>query len=236
MNGAFVLSPVGDELLDDPAADPGTVAASLRDIAVANRWLGGTWAALHGIGRVLDGVPRGSRVTLLDIGTGHGDVPRAAVRWGRRRGIDIVPLGLELSTVAAGLAVRAGVPTAVADVAAPPVAERSVDVVLLSQVAHHFSHESLGGLARSCDRLARRGVVIADLRRSGVAAIGFRLGARFLGFDPVTRLDGVTSIRRGFTGLELVQLLRGAGIGARVERRPGFRLVASWRTLPPAAR
>jgi SAM-dependent methyltransferase len=236
MSGAFVLSPVGDELLDDPAADPRTVAASLRDIAVANRWLGGTWAALHGIARVLHGVPRGSRVTLLDIGTGHGDVPRAAVRWGRRRGIEIVPLGLELSTVAAALAIRAGVPTAVANVAAPPIGERSVDVVLLSQVAHHFSHESLGGLARSCDGLARRGVVIADLRRSRVAAIGFRIGARCLGFDPVTRLDGVTSIRRGFAQAELATLLHDAGIGARVEQRPGFRLVASWRTLPAPAR
>lgn len=235
MSGTFVLSPVGEELLDDPAADPGTVAASLRDIAVANRWLGGTWAALHGIARVLHGVPRGSRVTLLDIGTGHGDVPRAAVRWGRRRGIEIVPLGLELSTVAAALAIRAGVPTAVADVAAPPVGEGSVDVVLLSQVAHHFSHESLGGLARSCERLARRGVVIADLRRSGAAAIGFRIGASVLGFDPVTRLDGVTSIRRGFTRAELAKLLGNAGIGARVERRPGFRLVASWRTQPDPA-
>lgn len=230
MSGALVVSPVGDELLDDPAADPRTVAASLRDIAVANRWLGGTRAALHGLRRVLHDVPRGSRVTLLDIGTGHGDVPRAAVRWGRRRGIEIVPLGLELSTVAAALASRAGVLTAVADVAAPPIARRSVDVVLLSQVAHHFSHESVGRLAQSCDGMARQGVVIADLRRSSVAAIGFRLGARFLGFDPVTRLDGVTSIRRGFSRSDLSDVLRQAGIPARVERRPGFRLVASWRT------
>jgi SAM-dependent methyltransferase len=231
VSGTLVLSTVGDELLDDPAADPHTVAASLRDIAVANRWLGGTWAALHGLGRVLHDVPRGSRVTLLDVGTGHGDVPRAAVRWGRRRGLEIVPLGLELSAVAAALATEAGVHTAVADVAAPPIAQRSVDVVLLSQVAHHFSHESVGRLARSCDGLARRGVVIADLRRSAVAAIGFRLGARCLGFDPVTRLDGVTSIRRAFSQAELARLLLEAGIGARVERRPGFRLVASWRTV-----
>lgn len=230
MSGTLAVSPVGDELLDDPAADPRTVEASLRDIAVANRWLGGTRAALHGLGRVTAGLPAGSRITLLDIGTGRGDVPRAAVRWGRRRALDVVPLALELSTVAAGLARRAGVATAVADVAAPPVADGSVDVVLLSQVAHHFAHGSLGQLARGAGRLARRGVVIADLRRSELAALGFRLGARVLGFDPVTRLDGVTSIRRGFSAGELRELLAAAGIAARVERRPGFRLVASWRT------
>ena len=70
MSGALALSSVGDELLDDPAADPRTVEASLRDIAVANRWLGGTAAALHGIARVLGDLPRGSRVTLLEIGRG----------------------------------------------------------------------------------------------------------------------------------------------------------------------
>ena len=229
MTDALSISPVGAELLDDPAADAGTVEASLRDIAVANRWLGGTAAALHGLGRVLAGIPRGSRATLLDIGTGHGDLPRAAVRWGRRRGIEIVPVALELNAVAAALALRAGIPTAVADAAAPPVAAGSVDVVLVSQVAHHFSRDSAVWLALTCDRLARRGVVIADLRRSAIAAVGFRLGARLLGFDPVTRLDGVTSVRRGFSAGELEALLLGGGIRARVERRPGFRLVATWR-------
>ena len=229
MTDALSVSPVGAELLDDPDADALTVESSLRDIAVANRWLGGTAAALHGLGRVLAGMPRGSRATLLDVGTGHGDLPRAAVRWGRRRGIEIVPVALELNAVAAALALRAGIPTAVADAAAPPVAAGSVDVVLVSQVAHHFSRDSALRLAVTCDRLARRGVVVADLRRSAIAAAGFRIGARLLGFDPVTRLDGVTSVRRGFTAGELEALLLRGGIRARVDRRPGFRLVATWR-------
>lgn len=236
MSGALSVSPVGTELLDDPAADADTVESSLRDIAVANRWLGGTAAALHGLGRVLAGMPRGSRATLLDIGTGRGDLPRAAVRWGQRRGIEIVPVGLELNAVAAALAVKAGIPTAVADAASPPVAPRSVDVVLLSQVAHHFSRDSVARLAGTCNDLARRGVVIADLRRSAIAAAGFWIGARLLRFDPVTQLDGVTSVRRGFSPRELEALLRGSGISARVEQRPGFRLVATWRTGADAYR
>ena len=131
-----------------------------------------------------------------------------------------------------GGATRAGVRTAVADVAAPPIARHSVDVVLVSQVAHHFSHGSVGQLARSCDGLARRGVVIADLRRSAVAAAGFRLGALLLGFDPVTRLDGVTSIRRGFTRSDLAELLRREGIPAQWSAGPAS---ASWRAGARAA-
>ncbi len=225
----LLISPVGGELLDDPSADAGVVAESLRNIAVANRWFGGTAAALFGLGRVLADVPRGSRITLLDIGTGRGDLPAAAVRWGRTRGLEIVPLGLERSPVAAMLASAGGVPTILADAAAPPVRPRSVDVVLVSQVAHHFAPESVARLARTCDGLARRGVVIADLHRSAIAAAGFWIGARLLGFDRVTRLDGITSIRRGFTTAELRAILSGAGLAARVERRPGWRLLATWR-------
>lgn len=41
-------SPVGTELLDDPAADPALVASSLRHIVRANRWFGGRAAAVWG--------------------------------------------------------------------------------------------------------------------------------------------------------------------------------------------
>ena len=47
-------------------------------------------------------------------------------------------------------------------------------------------------------------------------------------FDPVTVADGMTSLRRGFTRPELENLLAKAGVAGRVDRRPGFRLVATW--------
>jgi hypothetical protein len=63
-----------------------------------------------------------------------------------------------------------------------------------------------------------------------VAAIGFRVGAGLLGFDAATKADGVTSVRRGYLPHELVSMLADAGVEATVRRRPGYRLVAAWRT------
>jgi hypothetical protein len=57
-----------------------------------------------------------------------------------------------------------------------------------------------------------------------------------MGLHPATEADGVISLRRGFTGDELGDLLQRAGIEARVCRRPGFRLVAWWRTSGDKAR
>ena len=222
------LSPVGTELLDDPGADPGAVTESLRNIARSNRWFGGTAAALHGLSRILAGTPRGARLTLLDLGTGAGDLPLAAVRKAARRDIRLSPLGLERSRVAAALASASGIPCAVACAGAPPFRSKSVDVVLVSQVIHHLDSASAIRLLRTCDRLARVGVVVSDIRRGRVARVAFWFGARALRFDRVTTSDGLTSIRRGYTAGELRELLRRAGITGKVSRRPGYRLVATW--------
>ena len=229
---ALSPSPVGRELLDDPGADPAAVAASLRNIARSNRWFGGAAAVRHGLARALAGTPRGTTLTLADIGTGLGDLPRAAERWAARRGVRLVTVGLERSPVAARLTRAHGTPCAVGCAGAPPFRPKSVDVVLLSQVAHHLADESVIRLFRTCDELARRAVVVADLRRGPLGPLAFWVGARALGFDPVTVADGMTSLRRGYTAGGLRALLVAAGIRGRVERRPGYRLVATWR---PAA-
>ncbi len=228
MAGLSITS-IGTELLDDPAANPAAVAGSLRNIARANRWFGGAAAVRSGLRRTLGDVPRGTILSLLDLGTGLGDLPGVAVQWGAGRGIRVLPAGIELNRIAAGLASGRGVPTALACAGAPPIRDKSVDVVLVSQVAHHLTADSVIQLLRTCDRLARQAVIVADLRRSRLAPAAFWCGARLLGFDPVTVADGMTSIRRGFSRKELRDYLARAGIEGRVEQALGFRLVATWR-------
>jgi 2-polyprenyl-3-methyl-5-hydroxy-6-metoxy-1,4-benzoquinol methylase len=223
------ISSIGAELLDDPSADPAIVAESLRNIARANRWFGGAAAVRFGLRRTLAAIPANTTLTLLDVGTGLGDLPDVAVRWAARRGLRLVPVGLELNRAAAALARDQGLSVAVACAGAPPLRDKSVDVVLVSQLAHHLTSESVVQLLRTCDRLARRAVIVGDLRRHVLAASSFWVGARLLGFDRVTLHDGVTSIRRGFSRSELLGLLRRARIEGAVHHRPGFRLVATWR-------
>ena len=233
---ALAISSIGTELLDDPAADPAVVARSLGNIARANRWFGGAHAVRYGLSRILAGVPRQGTLSLLDLGTGAGDLPRDAVRWAARRGWRLAPVGLERSRVAARVADAAGCPCAVGCAGAVPFRDKSVDIVLLSQVLHHLAPASAVRLLRHCDRLARLGVVVADLRRARLAGSLFRLGGRLLRFDPVTMVDGVTSIQRGYSVAELLALLGQAGITGRVARRPGYRLVATWQMAPAVER
>jgi len=229
MSGQTLLAPEGVELLDDPGADPAEVRLSLGNIVRANRWFGGWWAVRSGLRRVLHGTPAGTDLTLLDIGAGAGDLARRAVRWSATRGIRLRPIGLERNPTAAAIARQAALPMVLGCCGALPIRSRSVDLVLVSQVAHHLAPESVVSLLRECDRIARVGVVIADLRRSTVAEVAFWLGARALRFDPATKADGLTSIRRGFSAATLGALIRAAGVAAEVRHSAGYRLVATWR-------
>lgn len=224
----LTLTTDGIELFDDPAADPVLVERSLRDLARSNRWFGGLAAVRYGLTRII-GHGEG-RLTLLDVGTGLGDIPVVVRRWGRARGMTITPIGLDLHPRAARLALSHGVPALVGDAGTLPVRDRGVDLVVVSQLAHHLDDASCVTLFAECARVARMGVVVADLFRSRLAAAGFWLGTTLLGFDRNTRDDGVISLRRGFTVARLEAVAARAGVPATVRRRPGSRIVAWWRT------
>jgi SAM-dependent methyltransferase len=255
MTGSL-LTTLGDELLDHPDADGETVARSLRGIARANRWFGGWWAVRRGlelVTRRLGGSAArlggsaarlggsaarrlggsAAALTLLDIGCGDGNLAARAVRWGRRRGVTLTPIGLERHRAGGRLTYDRGIPSLIGCAGELPFRAKSVDIIVASQLIHHFSELAIVAFLRSADRIARLGVVIADLRRSRWAHAAFQVGARLIALDAVTRIDGLTSIRRGFTRAELARLLTAGGVDARVEHAPGFRLVATWR---PAGR
>jgi hypothetical protein len=77
--------------------------------------------------------------------------------------------------------------------------------------------------------VARRHVIVSDLRRSWLAACGFWLVSWPLRFSPVTRHDGTLSVLRGFTAAELAHHVQLAtGQRATIRRHLGWRLTASW--------
>jgi len=218
-------TPAGTELLDRPDADPVAVRTSLGNIARANRWFGGSAAMIHGVESLLSGAAT-HPVTLLDLGTGAGDIPATLRAWGRDQGRTVRTFGLERLRPAAALARSGALPVALGCASALPFGTGAVDVVTLSQLLHHFEREAAVRILREAARVARRGVVVADLVRSRAAATLFGIGARILGFDQHTVMDGITSVGRGYTLDEMAELFVAAGLEVSLAVRPGWRIVA----------
>lgn len=221
------------EILDDPDADPALALRSLRDVALANAFFGGRRAVVHEVRTVLAPLARGTTCTLLDVGTGLGDIPRAAQRVGNARGVTVRTIGVELAVPIAHAAAARCSHAVAADAQALPFATASIDVVTCSQVLHHFDGDAAEQLLRECTRVARHAVIIGDLRRSWLAIAGLWAGSYLLGFHPVSRHDGIVSIRRGYTVQELRALVQSAtGCTPHTRGGLGFRVVARW--TPPA--
>ena len=218
------------ELFDDPGADGATVVASLADVARANRFFGGAAAALKRLDEFFRVAGAGTTLTLLDVGTGDGDIPRAAQRRAERWGVKLSLLALERHPAAARHAARHGaMSVARGDARALPLRSRSADLVLCSQLLHHFHDAELTTLIAELDRVARLAVVVADIRPNPVAAVGIWLASYLLSFHRVTRRDGVVSVLRGFTSARLRQVCAAAGVDADVRTHAGFRVTAAWR-------
>lgn len=224
----------GREYLDDAEQmDARVVRRSLGDVARANALFGGTRAVIAELRRALRRAPAGRPLTALDVGTGRGDIPAAATAWWHRRGVHLETIGIEQSEMLARIASEQTIAVS-ADALQLPLADRSVDIAMCSQVLHHFERADAMAVLREMHRVARLRVIVSDLHRSWFAAAGIWLASFPLVFHPVSRHDGVLSVLRGFTRRELGELVeRAVGQQADVRYRLGFRVTASW---TPASR
>lgn len=217
----------GIEILDAPDVDPEIVTRSLGDVARANALLGGLSSALDELRDVLPELPR--HATLLDLGTGLGDIPCGARELARQGGVELTTIGLDSVEELARASRSALTFVLCADARRLPFADATIDVVMCSQLLHHFTGTDAIALLREMNRVARVRVVVSDLRRSWIAAAGLWLASFPLGFHAISRHDGVVSVMRGFTSRELVDIVKEA-VEHRptVHRRRGFRVTTSW--------
>jgi len=218
------------ELMDRPDVDPRLLRRALDNLGRVNRYLGGARAVLDALSELSAGWRPGERLVLADLGTGAADLPRAMVAWGRARGFAVEVVGVDLhpQTIreASGreaAAASPGVELVRADALALPLADRSVDYAVSSQLLHHLSEDEGARLLAEMDRVARRGLVVQDLVRSVRAWLWIRALTALFG-DPITRFDGPASVRQAFLPAEALALARAAGLDwVRARRHFGHR-------------
>jgi SAM-dependent methyltransferase len=197
------------ELLDGEQLDPRDLRVNLREMAMLNRLPGGVADSLRATIDLLGGA---TDPAVLDVGTGFGDYVRRLVRARPARVVasDVRPEVLAIARRT--LRGCVGVELLEADARSLPFPNRSFDVAHASLVVHHLDPPDAVAALREMRRVARRGIVINDLRRGRAAFTLTALGVLALCRGRYTRHDGVLSARRAYTLAELDELAAAAGL------------------------
>jgi 2-polyprenyl-3-methyl-5-hydroxy-6-metoxy-1,4-benzoquinol methylase len=204
------------ELLDDPAP-MAELAESLRDVERLNALFAGRRVTLNGVQRLLAEVDPTRPITVLDVGTGSADIPRALVRWARkhRRGVRVIAMDLDASVLQVAAGTTAAYPEISlvrGDALALPVRSESVDIVISALVLHHLEPADAAAFLAEMDGAARIGFVVNDLTRGRLALAAVWIATRLLARSAMSRHDGPLSVKRAYTRDEMRALAEKAGI------------------------
>jgi len=221
-----MLRTVTEEILDSDECPAFERDRSLRDLCRINRWFGGVATTRSLIERV-GATTGGKRFTVLEVGSGFGEVPKLASEQLARRGIEIEVTMLDRLHSH----LLPGKRSVVADALALPFRDNSFDLITCSLFAHHLEPSELEHFGREGLRVARRALLINDLVRHPV-----HLALVYAGFplmkSHVSRFDGVASVRRAYEPDEMREILGRTASAEKIEvsRHFLFRMgVIAWK-------
>lgn len=212
------------ERMDSPACDPDALQATYARFGTVNRLFAG-WRVLYK--RFLR--PRmepGRAYTLLDVGFGGGDIPRALLRWAERDGLQLCVTAVDPDPRAAAFA--RSLPSSNVRFEQTDTAElvrrgARFDFVISNHLLHHLADEDLPTFLGECAQLGAT-VLHNDIARADLAYVGFAaLTGPFFRGSFITP-DGLTSVRRSYTKKELRSVVPE---GWRVSSPYPFRLLLS---------
>jgi len=217
------------EIMDQPQAVSDDLKIALDNIEKLNWRFGGHDLIRHFLRRW---IAPGDSVSLLDLCTGSGDIPRCVADWSRVQksiirihAIDSQPSTLFIAQAKSMLYPE--ITYEAADVLRFTPAE-PFDIVVCSLALHHFAFSDALDLLRRIRGFARRGVVVADLARSDFGIVGIYLLTGFLVRHPMNKFDGRLSIRRAFSFRELAAAAVEAGWSGFGHRRFPMNRQAIW--------
>ncbi|HEY8159756.1 MAG TPA: methyltransferase domain-containing protein [Methylobacter sp.] len=206
------------ELMDNEPVSFAEFYACLRQLRIINfftlaytptlRWFG----HLYKQGQLEDGS------TVLDVGSGYGDMLRCLSNWAAARRLRLHLIGVDLNPLSKLSAERATSQSHGIDFITDNVfsfaPEQKIDYIISSLFTHHLTDQQLVEFIRWMDHRACLGWLINDLHRHPIPYYFIKSIVRLLSRNRLIRHDAPVSVARAFTVPDLKRLLETAGIPA----------------------
>lgn len=222
------------EDIDDPTLEKEKLFGALAGLTRINflsASAGHVWRPILRLARELK-LPR---LRILDVATGGGDIPLALWRKGKRAGIPLEILGVDISERALEFAAKhcqecgSDVRFEQRDILQHGLPE-GFDVIASSLFLHHLTDAHAEQMLAAAAKATKHLVLINDLRRGAYGLALSYFAGHILSSSPVVRVDAVRSVRAAFTMREALAMAEKAGMmGATIHRRWPARYLLQWR-------
>jgi 2-polyprenyl-3-methyl-5-hydroxy-6-metoxy-1,4-benzoquinol methylase len=214
--------------MDRPQPVSAELEVDLRNLRQLNRYFGSYRLIEHFLRRWLK--PQ-SRMRILDLATGSGDIPRFIIDYARRAKAEVTidAVDQQAATVEIARGLSAAYPEIEflqGDILA--LTRDPYDMVLCSLALHHFSEPDAVAVLRRCRELSKQYVLVSDLRRGWLATAGVHLLTALIFREPMTRVDARLSAQRAFSFGEFRALAERAGWTDFGHARFAFARQAIW--------
>jgi 2-polyprenyl-3-methyl-5-hydroxy-6-metoxy-1,4-benzoquinol methylase len=224
------------EDIDDPTLAKEKLFGALEGLTRINflsASAGSVWGPMLRLAREL----KLDRLRILDVATGGGDIPLALWRKGKRAGLQLEIVGVDISEQALEFAHQkctecaSDVRFEQRDILRDGLPE-GFDVIVSSLFLHHLTTDQARQLLAAAAVATKHLVLINDLRRGRYGLTLAYFAGHILSSSPVVRVDSVRSVRAAFTMQEALAMAEAAGMkGAAVHSRWPARYLLQWRKM-----
>jgi SAM-dependent methyltransferase len=204
------------EWLDGADINPIELEEVLRDLARFNGAFLGHYPIVRWIRRAIKSIPKGTSLSIFDVGCGYGDLLRAIRRSLRRYSVELNLVGIDSNPETIRIARAATNPADQVEFRVMNIFEvprtGSIDFIISSLVTHHLTDSEISEFLRLMEAASRRGWLIYDLQRHWFLYHSIGHIGRLARLHPMVVRDGQISVTRSLTRAEWEERIAAAGI------------------------
>lgn len=213
------------EMLDDLMTSEAQIRDSLDFMRFVNAFFGGKDAVLG----YFEAIKTPASFSVLDLGSGGGDIPYALTRWAAQKSKQISVTAVELNPYCLAYAREKFSSSSIRFLKCSAFDLETLgdfDYIISSMFFHHLSEDEIITLLKRINGHSRRGFLVNDLFRSHLHYAGACLASFFM-FKKILFNDARLSVSRGFREEDLALYRDKTGIPFEIKRKPLFRILMS---------